>query len=66
MNADVCADIETSSSGYRERFSGAAGRWLLGVQSRIFIEQLSSGESIQVVLLAGCHHILVEHGGEYL
>lgn len=42
MNKTSLADLETSSADYAARFSGAAGKWLLGVQSRLFIEQLSS------------------------
>lgn len=42
MSPTVCADIETSSANYKARFAGAAGQWLLGVQARIFLEQLSA------------------------
>ena len=71
MTIAVYADIETSSAGYKSRFAGAAGRWLLGVQSRILIEQLSqvwvdSDQSISLLDVGGGHGQIVqainEHG----
>lgn len=38
--AAQCADIETSSLDYATRFSGAAGEWLLSVQSKVFLSLL--------------------------
>ena len=65
MTSVVYADIETSSAGYRSRFAGAAGSWLLSVQSRIFIEQLSQiwvdrDQSISLLDVGGGHGQIVQ------
>ena len=65
------ADLETSSADYAARFSGAAGKWLLDVQSRLFIEQLSSvwidsDQRIKLLDVGGGHAQIfraLHHGG---
>ena len=42
MNTVQYADVETSSEDYATRFTGPAGRWLLSVQTRLFLEHLTA------------------------
>ena len=49
------ADIETSSEGYAQRFSGAAGQWMLTVQERIVLRWLSDKPETTVLDVGGGH-----------
>ncbi len=49
------ADIETSSDKYAERFSGAAGQWMLGVQERITMAFVAKTNPSSILDVGGGH-----------
>jgi SAM-dependent methyltransferase len=53
-------DVETSSAGYARRFSGPAGRYLLGVQSRSVREALRGLPPGKALDVGGGHGQLVD------
>lgn len=55
MGFPETADIETSSSGYAARFSGAAGEWMLSVQRRGVLSLLGECAGRRVLEPGGGH-----------
>lgn len=49
------ADIHTASAEYAARFSGAAGRWMLGLQERLTLRQLAPFAGGTVLDVGGGH-----------
>lgn len=60
------ADVETASADYASRFSGKAGQWLLGVQSKGLLRLLGEGNGRTLLDVGGGHgqiaSILCQHG----
>ena len=49
------ADIETSSDGYANRFSGAVGAWMLEVQERLVTQQIEIFKPTRILDVGGGH-----------
>jgi glycosyltransferase involved in cell wall biosynthesis len=56
----VAPDIETSSAGYAQRFSGRAGKYMLDVQARAVYEALRDCRPGRVLDVGGAHGQLVD------
>ncbi len=55
------ADIETSTDEYAGRFAGTCGEWMLSVQEKITLEQLSRQRGLKSVLDVGGGHGQLAH-----
>ncbi|MHB1131392.1 MAG: class I SAM-dependent methyltransferase [Chloroflexota bacterium] len=64
--APETADIETSSDGYAQRFSGPVGRWFLRVQAEATLRLLAPYPGARVLDVGGGHGqlagVLADHG----
>ena len=49
------ADIDTSNDDYASRFTGSAGRWMLGVQSGIVRDFVGEDRSVSILDVGGGH-----------
>ncbi len=60
------ADLHSASAEYAARFSGPAGKWLLGVQERIVLSRLKACSNCKILDVGGGHgqiaQPLVSHG----
>jgi ubiquinone/menaquinone biosynthesis C-methylase UbiE len=55
-NTPDCADVETSSMNYAQRFAGPTGKWLIGVQCSILKDLLNDFNGTESVLDVGGGH----------